>query len=143
LESGLFSEPNPFNPPGNLRPQDMRRPIVFDLTSDIPSPRLERLENGKRAAVVRAYTDLKRHVICDEMDPFFGNERVVQGGVPTNQFITRKLWDVGNTAPYGHRGDLCYRLMLTPFLCSEDCPAASDISVFSGKVVKLPPQNFA
>jgi Di-haem oxidoreductase, putative peroxidase len=106
LESSLFSEPNPFNPPGNLRPQDVRRPIVFDLTSDIPSPRLERGENGKRAAVVRAYTDLKRHVICDEMDPFFCNERVVQSGVPTNQFITRKLWDVGNTAPYGHRGDL-------------------------------------
>jgi CxxC motif-containing protein (DUF1111 family) len=55
---------------------------------------------------VRAYTDLKRHVICDEMDPFFCNERVVQNGVPTNQFITRKLWDVGATAPYGHRGDL-------------------------------------
>jgi hypothetical protein len=106
LESSLFSEPNPFNPPGNLRPQDVRRPIVFDLTSDIPSPRLERQENGKRAAAVRAYTDLKRHVICDEMDPFFCNERVLQSGVPTNQFITRKLWDVGNTAPYGHRGDL-------------------------------------
>jgi CxxC motif-containing protein (DUF1111 family) len=55
---------------------------------------------------VRAYTDLKRHVICDEMDPFFCNERIVQSGVPINQFITRKLWDVGNTAPYGHRGDL-------------------------------------
>lgn len=21
-------------------------------------------------------------------------------------FLTRKLWDVGNTAPYGHRGDV-------------------------------------
>jgi hypothetical protein len=25
---------------------------------------------------------------------------------PTRQFLTRKLWDVGNSAPYGHRGDL-------------------------------------
>jgi hypothetical protein len=106
LESSLFSEPNPFNPPGNLRPQDVQRQIVFDLARNIPGPRLERGENGKRAAVVRAYTDLKRHVICDETDPFFCNERVVQSGVPTDQFITRKLWDVGNTAPYGHRGDL-------------------------------------
>jgi len=106
LESSLFSEPNPFNPPGNLRPQDVRRPIVFDLTKDIPGPRLERSEKKDRAAVVRAYTDLKRHVICDEIDPFFCNERMVQSGVPTNQFITRKLWDVGDTAPYGHRGDL-------------------------------------
>jgi hypothetical protein len=106
LESAMFSEPNPFNPPGNLRPQDARRQIVFDLTQDIPGPRLERREHGKRGAVVRAYTDLKRHIICDEMDPFFCNERIIQSGVPTNQFITRKLWDVGNTAPYGHRGDL-------------------------------------
>src|SRR5215813_4759459 len=105
LQSAFFSEPNPFNPPGNLRPQDVGRPIVFDLTQDIPSPRLERQESGQ-GAVVRAYTDLKRHVICDALDPFFCNERVIQSGVPTNQFITRKLWDVGNTAPYGHRGDL-------------------------------------
>jgi len=105
LQSALFSEPNPFNPPGNLRPQDVGRLIVFDLTQDIPSPRLERQESGQ-GAVVRAYTDLKRHVICDDMDPFFCNERIIQSGVPTNQFITRKLWDVGNTAPYGHRGDL-------------------------------------
>jgi len=55
---------------------------------------------------VRAYTDLKRHIICDDADPFFCNERVVQDGVPTDQFLTRKLWDVGSTAPYGHRGDL-------------------------------------
>ena len=30
----------------------------------------------------------------------------MQNGVPTDQFLTRKLWDVGNSAPYGHRGDL-------------------------------------
>jgi cytochrome c553 len=103
LNSRLFSEPNPFNPPGNLRVQDVPQPYTFDLTRDIPKPWLERSGSG---AIVRAYTDLKRHVICDVLDPFFCNERVVQSGVPTNQFITRKLWDVGNTAPYGHRGDL-------------------------------------
>jgi hypothetical protein len=106
LQSAIFSDPNPFNPPGNLRSQDVGSPIVFDLTKDIPSPQLEPGENGEGGAVVRAYTDLKRHVICDELDPFFCNERIIQNGVPTNQFITRKLWDVGNTAPYGHRGDL-------------------------------------
>jgi hypothetical protein len=104
LNSRFYSEPNPFNPPGNLRPQDVSRPYTFDLTKDIPKPRLERTEIG--GAIVRAYTDLKRHVICDDQDPFFCNERLIQGGVPTNQFLTRKLWDVGNTAPYGHRGDL-------------------------------------
>ncbi len=27
-------------------------------------------------------------------------------GLPTDQFLTRKLWDAGSSAPYGHRGDL-------------------------------------
>ncbi|MBI3951126.1 MAG: hypothetical protein HY314_11815 [Acidobacteria bacterium] len=49
---------------------------------------------------------MKRHIICDDRDPFFRNEQVIQGGVPVDQFITRKLWDVGSSAPYGHRGDL-------------------------------------
>jgi len=104
LNSRVFSEPNPFNPPGNLRVQDVKNLVTFDLTRDIPKPRLEPAGSG--GAIVRAYTDLKRHVICDDQDPFFCNERLIQNGVPTNQFITRKIWDVGNTAPYGHRGDL-------------------------------------
>jgi di-heme oxidoreductase (putative peroxidase) len=104
LNSRFFSEPNPFNPAGNLRVQDVRQLFTFDLTKSIPKPRLER--SGDNGAIVRAFTDLKRHVICDDQDPFFHNERLVQSGVPVDQFITRKLWDVGNTAPYGHRGDL-------------------------------------
>jgi AcrR family transcriptional regulator len=55
---------------------------------------------------VAAFTDLKRHVICDTDDPFFCNERLRQDFVPTNQFMTARLWDVGSSAPYGHRGDL-------------------------------------
>ena len=104
LNNPVYSEPNPFNPVGNLRPQDVARPFSFDLTRDGPRPHLERISGGR--AVVRAYTDLKRHTIADEADPFFANERVVQGGVPLDQFITRKLWDVGSSAPYGHRGNL-------------------------------------
>jgi hypothetical protein len=104
LNSALFSEPNPFNPAGNLRVQDVHHPFTFDLTHDIPKPRLEPTTGG--GATVRAYTDLKRHVICDDSDPFFRNERLVQNGVPVDQFITRKLWDGGNKGHYGHRGDL-------------------------------------
>jgi hypothetical protein len=104
LNSRFYSEPNPFNPPGNLRVQDVYQPYVLDLTRDILKPTLERTRNG--GAIVRAFTDLKRHVICDDLDPFYCNERLVQNGVPIDQFLTRKLWDVGNTAPYGHRGDL-------------------------------------
>jgi len=104
LSSSVFSEPNPFNPPGNLRVQDVPHPFTFDLTRDIPRPRLESAAAG--GAIVRAYTDLKRHVIADDMDPFFRNERLIQNGVPVDQFITRKLWDGGNKNHYGHRGDL-------------------------------------
>lgn len=55
---------------------------------------------------VAAYTDLKRHLICDEDDPFFCNEQRRQDFVPIDQFLTSKLWDAGTSAPYGHRGDL-------------------------------------
>ncbi|MEW5884578.1 MAG: di-heme oxidoredictase family protein [Armatimonadota bacterium] len=104
LDNPVYTEPNPYNPPGNLRVQDVPRPFAFDLTRDGPGPHLERTRDGK--AIVRAFTDLKRHRIADEDDPFFHNERVIQGGVPTDVFMTRKLWDVGNSEPYGHRGDL-------------------------------------
>jgi len=104
LDNPIYTEPNPYNPPGNLRIQDVPRPFAFDLTRDGPGPHLERTRDGK--AIVRAFTDLKRHRIADEDDPFFNNERVIQGGVPTDVFMTRKLWDVGNSEPYGHRGDL-------------------------------------
>src|SRR5215468_10054081 len=46
LSSRFFSEPNPFNPPGNLRVGDVQHPVIFDLTNDIPRPRLERNEGG-------------------------------------------------------------------------------------------------
>jgi cytochrome c peroxidase len=103
LNNPVYSEPNPFNPAGNLRPQDVTRPYTFDLTRQGIGPRLERTGDGR--AIVRCFTDLKRHVIADESDNFFGNEKVIHAGVPTNQFLTRKLWDVGNSSPYGHRGD--------------------------------------
>jgi hypothetical protein len=94
--------------------------VAFDLTREGPAPRLERLRDGR--ALVRAFTDLKRHDLTDGDEHFFGNERVPQGRLngflpdssftmpapprPTSQFLTRKLWDAGNSAPYGHRGDL-------------------------------------
>ena len=104
LNTQEFSEPNPFNPPGNLQLDDAGVPFVFDMTTQGQLPRPEPTFDG--GIIVRAYTDLKRHDLCDEEINHFCNEQVVQGGVPTQQFLTRKLWDVGNTAPYGHVGDL-------------------------------------
>ncbi len=113
LSSRDYVEPNPFNPPGTF--SDTSAPVSFDLTRDGERPRLERTKEG--GALVRAYTDLKRHDLCDEPGPpgairFFCNEELAQGrpdqdGRPGSEFfITRKLWDVGNSAPYGHRGDV-------------------------------------
>lgn len=104
LDNPVFSEPNPYNEIGNLMVSAVAHPFTFDLTRDLVGPNVERTADGK--GIVRAYTDLRRHVICDDQHPHFCNEQLPQNGVPTNQFLTRKLWDVGNTAPYGHRGDI-------------------------------------
>ncbi len=104
LNNPVFSEPNPYNPAGNLVPSETSATVDFDMTERGFGNRLERRYDGK--AVVRAFTDLKRHNLCDADYDHFCNEKVVQAGVPTEQFLTRKLWDAGNTAPYGHVGDL-------------------------------------
>lgn len=120
LNDPVFTEPNPYNPPGNLRLADVTHAFSFDLTRDGPEPRLERLRDGR--AVVRAFTDLKRHDLNDDDLHHFANEQVPQGSLrgfapaeeftmpvpprPNREFLTRKLWDAGNSAPYGHRGDL-------------------------------------
>ncbi len=113
LNTQYFVEPNPFNPPGTCNNQapDFENacpPVSFDLTKEAG---FKKGPNG--TIIVRAYTDLKRHNLCDDDIDFFCNEQLAQGradaidGTPGTQFfLTRKLWDVGNSAPYGHRGDV-------------------------------------
>lgn len=119
LVSRFFSEPNPYNPDGNLNPALVPQVFSWDMTTRGPGPRLERQGSG---AIVRAYTDLKRHDLCDADYSFYCNEQVPQGSLvgfanpagftaapeprPPGQFLTRKLWDAGSSDPYGHRGDL-------------------------------------
>lgn len=116
LESRYFVEPNPLNPEGTF--SDTGQSFIFDMTKQGQGPFLER--GKQKSAIVQAYTDLKRHNLCDDPDDpsnpdpirFYCNEQLAQGrpdqdGRPgTEFFLTRKLWDVGNSAPYGHRGDL-------------------------------------
>lgn len=120
LERREFTEPNPFNPPGNLRPEDVSNSYTFDLVKTSNSP-LVQPKGGDRVAV-RAFTDLKRHNLNEAGLDHFANEQVPQGQLtgfansaeftvasaprPTAEFLTRKLWDVGDSSPYGHRGDL-------------------------------------
>jgi cytochrome c peroxidase len=123
LNRPVFTEPNPYNPTSpdhNLQVSQVRRLVSFDLTREGPAPRLQRRRDG--TARVRAFTDLKRHDLNDADYDHFANEQLPQGLLtgtspasaftvppvprPTRQFLTRKLWDAGNSAPYGHRGDL-------------------------------------
>lgn len=120
LRDPNFREPNPYNPVGNATPGDVGSVLSFDMTREGLGNRLERSPSG--GAIVRAYTDLKRHNLNDDELHHFNNERLAQGNLrgfatpeafitaipprPTNQFLTRKLWDAGSSAPYGHRGDL-------------------------------------
>ncbi len=98
LESPVFSEPNPFNPAGNLRPGDVPQPFAFDLTEEAQHPRLSKQADG--SVLVPAFTDLKRH----DMGPELNNEMVVQAGIPTSQWLTRKLWGFANEPPFLHHG---------------------------------------
>jgi CxxC motif-containing protein (DUF1111 family) len=103
LTSRMFAEPNPFNPEWKI-PFAVAKPIAFDMTEQGQPPRLEPAPDG--GAIVRAYTDLKRHSLCDDQDRYFCNEKVSRIGIAPSTFLTRKLWDVGSSAAFGHRGDL-------------------------------------
>jgi len=61
----IFTEPSPYNPPGNRRPAD--GPVFsVDLTNPhLPSPRLR--PDGA-VVYVPAFTDLRLHDICDGPD---------------------------------------------------------------------------
>lgn len=112
LQSRFFVDPNLFNPANTMT--DMTQSVRFDMTAQGMGPRLQRQGAG---AIVRAFTDLKRHSLCDPVDEpdairFFCNEVLRDSRPDVNArpgsefFLTRKLWDVGSSPPYGHRGDL-------------------------------------
>jgi len=105
----IFTEPNPYNPPGNLRPGDATT-LRVDLTSnELPPPRLEPDANG--IVWVPAFTDLKLHDITSgSNDP---NVESLDQNVPATspqffggnaKFLTRKLWGVANSGPFMHHG---------------------------------------
>jgi hypothetical protein len=116
LKSTVYCEPNPRNNDGDFRDQSQK--FCFDL----------RKTSGLRGNLVFAFTDLKRHTLCDptrDYDPVTnhfcddvpltltpGTDGTGPGAAgasfrpPYHQFLTAKLWDVGNSAPWGHRNDI-------------------------------------
>jgi len=102
----VYSEPNPFNPPGNVSSGPS---LSVDLTdSRLPTPRL-RPVNG--VVMVPAYTDLKLHDITsgaadpnrEALDMQFapGTDAFAAGN---GRFVTRKLWGTANEPPFFHHG---------------------------------------
>ena len=106
----IYSEPSPYNPPGNLQvgpvsyPQTAP-PLRVDLTSNaLPQPRLQ--PNADGVIMVPAYTDLKLHDISATSDPKTDPEcEPLDQNQPTGspgffagncKFITRKLWGFYN-----------------------------------------------
>lgn len=105
----MYSEPNPYNPPTNLRPGTTRS-ITVDLTSnELPSPRLTPDPAAPDTLWVPAYTDMKLHDICAPDDP---GEPLDQNQTPwtakfrqgNRKFLTRRLWGAANEPPYFHNG---------------------------------------
>ena len=101
LKSLSFVEPGPYNAAGNLRESD---PGSALYSFELPSEGLEK--NSKGEWLVPVFSDFKRHVIADSEKPHYGNERLSQRFIPNDLFLTPRLWGVGSSAPYGHRGDV-------------------------------------
>jgi hypothetical protein len=107
-EGWIFSEPNPYNPEGNLQPGQAPFFEVDLTSSELPAPRLK-LDNG--VIDVPAFTDLKLHDICAgpddpnieplDMNQAAGSPEFFEGN---RRFLTRKLWGAANEPPYFHHG---------------------------------------
>ncbi|MGR8933799.1 MAG: di-heme oxidoredictase family protein, partial [Gammaproteobacteria bacterium] len=107
----LYSEPNPFNPPTNLRLGETKT-VTLDLTRrDLPLPRLTPLLPKRDTVIVPAYTDLKLHDITDPNEPaeaealdmnwFVWSPKFSDGN---RRFLTKRLWGCTNEPPYFHHG---------------------------------------
>lgn len=108
-DNRIYTEPNPYNPAGNLRPVDGVAPVKVNLNHPLlPGPRLE-MVNG--VTVIPAYTDLKLHDITSgpddpnrealDMQEAVGSAAFFAGN---GKFITKKLWGAANEPPFFHHG---------------------------------------
>jgi hypothetical protein len=104
----IYTEPNPYNPAGNLRSGDAPA-LSVDLTGDeLPGPRLKPIDG---VVWVPAFTDFKLHDITagpgdPNREPLDMNQPAGSPGFFTGngKFLTRKLWGIANQHPFGHHG---------------------------------------
>jgi cytochrome c5 len=105
----VFTEPNPYNPPTNLRLGTIKS-IKVDLNSrDLPLPRLASDPARPDVTWVPAFTDFKLH---DISDPSEAGEPLDQNQTPwtkrfrqgNRRFLTKRLWGAANKPPFFHHG---------------------------------------
>lgn len=106
----IYSEPNPFNPAGNLRPGEAPQVGVnLNNRQHFPGPRLR--PDRDRITWVPAYTDMKLHDITSGPDD--PNREALNmhfaAGTPeffagNGRFLTKRLWGVASEPPYFHHG---------------------------------------
>ena len=75
----------------------MESPYEVDLVS-LGGLKLRRNEDGD--IMVPVFTDLKRHKMGDVLN----NEAIEEEGVPTDEWLTRKLWGFASEPPFLHHG---------------------------------------
>src|SRR6185437_2034604 len=105
-----YTEPNPFNPPTNLRLGQSATLKVDPNDPSLPQPRLKPATPDAQSLIVPAYTDFKLHDITDPRDDYAEaldmNQTVwadkFRGG--NRRFLTKRLWGSANEPPYFHHG---------------------------------------
>jgi CxxC motif-containing protein (DUF1111 family) len=112
LKNHVYTEPNPYNPSGNLQQNQGVPNLAVDLTDtvNLPGPRLGTGAGG--FVNVPAYTDLKVHDITTGLPGDPDHEALDMNQKPgsagffagNNRFITRKLWGIANQHSFGHHG---------------------------------------
>ncbi|MCX6595544.1 MAG: thiol oxidoreductase, partial [Acidobacteria bacterium] len=106
LQAKAFTEPSPYNPPGNVRTGEMAEVSMTLNDPRLPGPRLTADAEG--ITWVPAYTDMKVHDITDATDP----EPLDMNWGPwaksfpqgNRKFLTKRLWGFYNEPPYFHHG---------------------------------------
>ena len=96
LKSLMFVEPGPLNTEISTTIVESKKTLVVNLEDYVS--KLDRDEDGNY--LIPIWSDLKRHDMGSKLD----NERPLQKGVPTNYWLTKKLWGFYSEPPFLHHG---------------------------------------
>lgn len=109
----IYTEPNPYNPPGNLQIGDAYHTANGTLSVNLASGQLPKPRLSPQGGVVRvmAFTDFKLHDITS--GPNDPNREALNMHAPAGsaeffsgngKFLTGRLWGIANQMPHFHHG---------------------------------------